>query len=372
MRRLSIVLGMMLVLIMAGSSFAIKFTVEPAVPSVVEGQTVTLSIYLDDWTGPNNVAGIEYYITYNQNAASIVSVTEAAAWDDAYFYDSSPGPGSGSCGVVDFGAGVAGSKMLLQTVVLRCNDGNVDFNFGVNLGVDGIVMDVYGSEYTNVTAASIPINQTSSTFCLDSFDYDKDVDGTDASAFKKDFGRSALKNPCPSDGPAPVEKTGQKTSYATGDDGDLEKGVAWPNPRFTDNSNGTVTDNLTGLIWLKNANCYGTRTWAQALTDCNGLNSGECGLTDGSVQGDWRLPNSNELASLVHKGYYNPAVPNTAGTGKWAEGDPFNSVVSSLYWSSTADASSPAYAWYVRMYNGHVYVNYDSLDLYVWPVRGGQ
>ena len=58
--------------------------------------------------------------------------------------------------------------------------------------------------------------------------------------------------------PAPVHKTGQTTSYATGDDGDLEKGVAWPNPRFTDNSDGTVTDNLTGLIWLKNANCFGT------------------------------------------------------------------------------------------------------------------
>lgn len=52
---------------------------------------------------------------------------------------------------------------------------------------------------------------------------------------------------------APVPKTGQTTSFAPRDDGGLEKGVAWPNPRFTDNSNGTITDNLTGLIWLKNA-----------------------------------------------------------------------------------------------------------------------
>ena len=58
----------------------------------------------------------------------------------------------------------------------------------------------------------------------------------------------------PCGGLFPVEKTGQTTSYATGDDGDLEKGLAWPNPRFTDNEDGTVTDNLTGLIWLKNAN----------------------------------------------------------------------------------------------------------------------
>ena len=80
----------------------------------------------------------------------------------------------------------------------------------------------------------------------------------------------------------------------TGQDGDWQKGVAWPNPRFTDNGNGTVTDNLTGLTWLKNANCYGTRVWATALTDANTLNSGECGLTDGSVEGDWRLPNVRE------------------------------------------------------------------------------
>ena len=57
--------------------------------------------------------------------------------------------------------------------------------------------------------------------------------------------------------PAMLPKTGQTTSYAAGDDGALQKGVAWPNPRFTDNGNGTVTDNLTGLIWLKNANCFG-------------------------------------------------------------------------------------------------------------------
>ena len=54
--------------------------------------------------------------------------------------------------------------------------------------------------------------------------------------------------------PAPVAKTGQTTSYATGDDGDFEKGVAWPSPRFTDNDDGTVCDHLTGLMWAKNAN----------------------------------------------------------------------------------------------------------------------
>jgi hypothetical protein len=172
---------------------------------------------------------------------------------------------------------------------------------------------------------------------------------------------------------APVPKTGQTESYATGDDGDLEKGVAWPSSRFTDNGDGTVTDNLTGLIWLKNANCFGIRTWAQALADANGLGAGYCGLVDGSSAGDWRLPNIRELQSLVHYGVLSPAVPNTAGTGKWMEGDPFTSVQSDGYWSSTSIADDPDYAWVVFLFGGGVYFGGPKTNTYyVWPVRGGQ
>ena len=163
------------------------------------------------------------------------------------------------------------------------------------------------------------------------------------------------------------------TCTNTGQDGEHRKGVTWPSPRFTDNSDGTVTDNLTGLIWLKNANCYGQRSWANALSDANTLNSGECGLSDGSSEGDWRLPNVRELHSLVHHGVYGPAVPNTAGTGKWMEGDPFTGVQSYYYCSSSTYAGSTAYAWNVRLNDGPV--NYDGktrVPYYVWPVRGGQ
>jgi hypothetical protein len=162
---------------------------------------------------------------------------------------------------------------------------------------------------------------------------------------------------------APVPKTGQTASYATGDDGDLEKGVAWPTPRFTDNGNGTVTDNLTGLIWLKNANCFGARNWTQALSDANTLNSGECGLGDGSSEGDWRLPNVRELQSLIDYGRYSPALPS---------GHPFTGVQSSLYWSSTTQATNASYAWGVYMRCGHVHWDDKMRTRYVWPVRGGQ
>jgi hypothetical protein len=52
-----------------------------------------------------------------------------------------------------------------------------------------------------------------------------------------------------------VEVTGQTASFADGDDGDIQAGVPFPIPRFTDQGDGTVKDNLTHLIWLKNANC---------------------------------------------------------------------------------------------------------------------
>jgi hypothetical protein len=175
-----------------------------------------------------------------------------------------------------------------------------------------------------------------------------------------------------SDNYAPIPKTGQTTSYIPGDDGELLKGVVWPNPRFTDNSDGTITDNLTNLIWLKDANCFGQRTWNNAMSDSNGLADGSCGLTDGSSAGDWRLPNSNELDSLVHKEYYNPVVPNTAGTGQWLEGDPFNNVQSYYYWSSTTRASDSDFAWFVYMGNGGEGFNDKSVGGSVWPVRGGQ
>ena len=98
--------------------------------------------------------------------------------------------------------------------------------------------------------------------------------------------------------PFPVGKTGQTASSQTGDDGDWHKGVAPPAPRFVDNLNGTVTDNATGFIWLKNASCFGLQNWFPAITSANTLAAGACGLTDGSTAGQWRLPNVKELQSL--------------------------------------------------------------------------
>jgi hypothetical protein len=218
-----------------------------------------------------------------------------------------------------------------------------------------------------------PLASAQVDYCEGNFDYDRDQDGTDAFTFKTDFGRSSIVNPCPLDGPAPVGKTGQTLCYdetgtprdcsGTGEDAEYQKGVVSPGPRFTDNDNGTVTDNLTGLIWLKNANCFGTRAWAQALTNTKGLASGSCDLTDGSIAGDWRLPNKFELESLLDLGQYNPALPL---------GHPFTNV-STPCWSSTTYAGSAGSAFLVNFYSGGVdaYDKSSYQNGYVWPVRGG-
>ncbi len=141
------------------------------------------------------------------------------------------------------------------------------------------------------------------------------------------------------------------------------KGKAWGDTRFTDNSDGTVTDNLTNLIWLKNANSFGAKNWSTAKTDCKTLASGAGGLTDGSSAGDWRLPTVKELQSLIDFSQYNPALP---------PGHLFTNVQPGYYWSGVTCADSADNAWYVTMSNGGVYYYYKAYTGFVWPVRGGK
>ncbi len=146
-------------------------------------------------------------------------------------------------------------------------------------------------------------------------------------------------------------------------------------PRFVNNGDGTVTDRLTGLLWLQMANCFSSTTWVQALGDAATLASGACGLTDGSVAGDWRLPSVNELQSLVDYEYSYPALSNALGTGQYSPDDPFQWVHYSyarLYWSSTSDAHYPSSAWAVGFFDGALHSNAKPYTCFVWPVRGGR
>ncbi|MBI4698003.1 MAG: DUF1566 domain-containing protein [Nitrospirae bacterium] len=169
--------------------------------------------------------------------------------------------------------------------------------------------------------------------------------------------------------PANLWKTGQKISYYPGDDGDLQRGVAWPDPRFKDNWDGTVTDDLTGLMWLKNANCIATQypaygpngnvTRDQSLNFVKGINNGTY-LNCGAGYYDWRLPNRKELMSLVDRSNSSYALP---------DGYLFMNV-GLMYFTSTTSARFTNLPWYINMVNGYTNV-WQNYDKFVWPVRGG-
>jgi hypothetical protein len=153
--------------------------------------------------------------------------------------------------------------------------------------------------------------------------------------------------------------------------------------RYVDCGNGTVTDTVTGLIWLKNAYCLGSLDWATANQTAAGLKTGDCGgtLTDGSSPGDWRLPTKEEWAATISHavslgctsyGSGGPTLTNDAGTACYTVGPTsFASVLGDFFWSSNAIDFLPVTAAMVRLDIGTV--NYhDKTSIFpVWPVRGG-
>jgi len=174
-----------------------------------------------------------------------------------------------------------------------------------------------------------------------------------------------------------LPKTGQTTCYdedgnviacdSTGQDGDIQAGVLWPEPRFTDNEDGTITDNLTGLMWLKDAGCFGMRTWQDALDSVADFNSSPGSYSCSGYTGgynDWVLPNANELESLANA--------ELADLPSWLNGQGFVNVQSTSYWSSTTYAKATDRVWVVLMVDGRLLYIEKAVRLWVWPVRAGQ
>ena len=139
----------------------------------------------------------------------------------------------------------------------------------------------------------------------------------------------------------------------------------WGAP-FTDNGNGTVTDSFTGLLWQKCSNgqnndtsCSGTATtsnWSNAITYCEGLVLGG--------RSDWRLPNVNDLRSIVD--YTKSSAPTINTTA-------FPSTFSTSggpYWSSSTYAQDTNRAWGVSFQYGGVYNDAKTGNSYVRCVAG--
>jgi hypothetical protein len=167
---------------------------------------------------------------------------------------------------------------------------------------------------------------------------------------------------CEAQPTAPVAQTGQTTCWdsagsviiyctGTGQDGDIQAGVVPPDPRFSDNGDGTITDNLTHLIWLQDADCsQGGRSWDNAFADVEELNNFQmmnghpCDNYTGTFT-DWRLPNIRELASLID--YEKSADPVLPGP------NPFMNFQSLSYWSSTT-STVRGDAWSINFFDGFV------------------
>ena len=116
-----------------------------------------------------------------------------------------------------------------------------------------------------------------------------------------------------------------------------------------DNTTQIVTDNETGLQWQDNTAV--SKKWIEAIDYCENLTLGG--------YSDWRLPNINELASIVDDTKANPSISSVFRYTEW-----------NYYWSSTSYVGRSASAWNIYFsYNKQGYSNKDLHSFYVRCVR---
>jgi hypothetical protein len=102
-----------------------------------------------------------------------------------------------------------------------------------------------------------------------------------------------------------LKKTGQTISYTANDDGARQDGVL-AEVHYTDNGDNTITDNTTGLMWVKDPFALGAplnapfSSYTAALAATHGLTL--------AGYNDWRVPNIYELESIVDYSRHNPMV----------------------------------------------------------------
>ena len=192
---------------------------------------------------------------------------------------------------------------------------------------------------------------------------------------------------------APVPATGQTECFdtsgtgiscsGTGQDGEYQVGMPWPQTRFTVNMDSTITDQLTGITWAPDANLLATRdpgfdtegsagdgkvSWQTALDYVAKLNTeAYLGYTD------WYLPNINEYLSLINIQDQMTNYPLSTG---WLYDAGFSNIVD-IYWTSTTNYAIPTYAWTAHIgssvsvgpYAGSNVSLIKTSFRYVWPVR---
>jgi len=152
--------------------------------------------------------------------------------------------------------------------------------------------------------------------------------------------------------------------------------------RYVDCGNGTVTDLVTGLIWVQFAHCLGG-DWTGANQAVRGLKDGDCHLRDGSSPGDWRLPTKAEWNATVQQAVAlgcllgafgnSPSLTDDSGTRCINLGS--SSFVDvrggDIYWSSSTNEVSPSLSWVSDLFLGGVADEGKSAAHRAWAVRGG-
>ncbi len=140
---------------------------------------------------------------------------------------------------------------------------------------------------------------------------------------------------------------------STGQDGELRLGRPWPNPRFVTGED-VVLDRLSGLCWSAKVSLTAQRVdWEEALAAVRQLREAQ-------PERGWRLPNINELETLVDCSQALPALPGDA---------PFREVQAG-YWSSTTSMFEPDWAWALYLDKGALGVGQKSgRHFHVWAVR---
>jgi hypothetical protein len=149
--------------------------------------------------------------------------------------------------------------------------------------------------------------------------------------------------------------------------GDPIEWMSWANnPRFSiftivwygnQNNMDLVLDSATGLVWQRRP-LNSTGTWAEAQFGCVSLMTGT-----GYLMG-WRLPQVEELTSLVDYSYGGNVLP---------AGHPFMIGDGFTFWSATSDPRSPSKALFVDFSNRSQPVGSasKSSQMNAWCVRGG-
>jgi Protein of unknown function (DUF1566) len=145
------------------------------------------------------------------------------------------------------------------------------------------------------------------------------------------------------------------TSVTAGQDGEVQRGL----PRaYVDNGDGTISDLTTGLIWERLSNDGSIHDMAGGFDFQHAHSTKAILLNFAAFAGysDWRVPNRNELESLVDLGRAAPAIDPVFNTGCVAGCTIANcSCTAALgHWSSTSDHNAPLNGWVVDFNYGDV------------------